>query len=66
MTLYLTDNTSAAENREREGIGLRSRGQVLPRRRDDELGLGVTSLERVYPALARWSSKVSCCRCTEK
>ena len=39
MTLYLTDNTRAGGDREGEGVGLRSRGQVLPGRRDDEFRL---------------------------
>ena len=38
MTLYLTDNTERRRDRAGEGVGLRPRGQVLPGRRDDELG----------------------------
>ncbi len=36
MTLYLTDNTDAGGDRRGQGVGHRPRGQVLPRRRDDQ------------------------------
>ena len=40
MTLYLTDNTPPAEIAAARASGFRARGEVLPRRRDDELRLG--------------------------
>ncbi len=39
MTLYLTDNTSADEIARAKASRIRARGQVLPRRRDDQLRL---------------------------
>ena len=50
MTLYLTDTTSPQEIRA-ASQRLHRRSEALSCRRDDAFGAGVTSIERIHPAL---------------
>src|SRR6186713_1634674 len=52
MTLYLTDNTSAAEIASAKASGFVHAVKYYPAGATTNSDSGVTSLERVYPALA--------------